>query len=86
MTKVFIPPTNAMNLAQQFLEPQRGRNLGRPFESGKTLMMITDGVGKIINLQADQDVSAYLRNATIIIDIGRIVSAVNSRLLHDSIA
>jgi hypothetical protein len=82
LMKVFVPPTTAMSLAQQFVEPQRGRELGRPFESGKTLMLIADGVGSIINLQADQDVSAYLQTATIIIDIGRIVSTVNSRLLN----
>jgi hypothetical protein len=80
LTKVFIPPTNAMNLAQQLVEPQRGRDLGQPFKSGKTLMLITDGVGSIINLQADQDISSYLQEATIVVDLGKIVSNVNSRI------
>jgi hypothetical protein len=81
LTKVFIPPTTAMSLAERFLEPQRGRDLGHPFESGKTLMLISDGVGKIINRQPDEDISSYLQGTTIVVDLGRIVSTVNSRIL-----
>jgi hypothetical protein len=84
ITKVLIPPTMAMSLAEQFLEPQRGRELGRPFESGKTLMLISDGVGKIINLQPDQDISSYLQEATIVVDLGKIVATVNSRLINEN--
>jgi hypothetical protein len=82
LTKVFIPPTNAMDLAELFVKPQRGRDLGRPFGSGKTILLITDGVGSIINLQADQDISLHLSGATIVVDIGEIISTVNSRLIH----
>jgi hypothetical protein len=82
LTKVFIPPTNAMNLAQLFVEPQRGRELGRPFASGKTLMTISDGVGSIINLQAEQDISSNLQEATIVVDLGKIITAVNMRLVQ----
>jgi hypothetical protein len=82
LTKVFIPPTKAMDLAELFVKPQRGRDLGRPFDSGRTLLLITDGVGKIINLQADQDISSYLQEATIVVDLGQIVSNVNARLIH----
>jgi hypothetical protein len=80
LTKVFIPPTNAMDLAELFVKSQRGRDLGRSFASGKTLMLISDGVGKIINLQADQDISSYLQEATIVVDLGAIIQKVNSRL------
>jgi hypothetical protein len=82
LTKVFIPPTNAMNLAELFVKPQRGRDLGQPFKSGKTLLLVTNGVGKIISLQADQDILSYLQEATIIVDLGKIVSTVNARLIH----
>ncbi len=82
LTKVFIPPTKAMDLAELFVKPQRGRDLGQKFDSGKTLLLITDGIGKIINLQADQDISSYLQEATIIVDLGQIVSTVNARLVH----
>jgi hypothetical protein len=71
-----------MDLAELFVKPQRGRDLGRPFDSGRTLLLITDGVGKIINLQADQDISSYLQEATIVVDLGQIVSNVNARLIH----
>jgi hypothetical protein len=81
LTKVFIPPTTAMSLAEQFLEPQRGRELGRPFASGKSLMLISNGVGSIINLQADEDISSYLQETTIVVDLGKIVSTVNARLI-----
>jgi hypothetical protein len=81
LTKVFIPPTNAMDLAELFVKPQRGRDLGRPFASGKTLMLISNGVGSIISLQADEDISSYLQEATIVVDLGKIVSTVNARLI-----
>lgn len=82
LTNVSVPPTKAMALAQKFIEPQRGRDLGRPFDSGKTLMLITDGVGKIINLHPDHDISSYLQEATIVVDLGKIVATVNSRILN----
>jgi hypothetical protein len=78
-----IAPTAAMNLAQKFIEPQRGRSNGRLFDSGNTFLIATsDGLGSIINLQADQDISPYLQDATIVVDIGKIVTTVNSRILN----
>ena len=82
LTKVFVPPTTAMSLAKLFLEPQRGRKLGTVFESGKTLMLVTDGVGSIINLEIDQDLSPHLRETTIVVDLGAIISKVNARLIN----
>jgi hypothetical protein len=81
LTRVSVTPTIAMALASKFLEPQRGRKLGQPFESGKTLLLVkADGVGSIINLHIDQDISSYLDSATIVVDIGEIISTVHSRL------
>jgi hypothetical protein len=82
LTKVLVPPTAAMDIAKMFLESQRGRKSGKPFESGRTLLLVSNGVGSIINLQADEDIAAYLQDATIVVDIGKIISTVNSRLLH----
>jgi hypothetical protein len=82
LIKVFVPPTAAMSLAQMFLQPQRGRALGRLFESGKTLLLVTDGIGSIINLQIDQDISPHLRETTIVVDLGTIISKVNSRITN----
>jgi hypothetical protein len=82
LTKALVPPTAAMSLAQLFLDPQRGRALGRPFATGKTLMTITDGVGSVISLQADQDIASHLQDATIVVDLGKIISTVNSRILN----
>jgi hypothetical protein len=82
LTKLSVSPTVAMSLAHKFVEPQRGRDLGKPFDTGKTIMLVTqDGAGSIINLQADQDISPYLQEATIVVDLGKIISAVNARLL-----
>jgi hypothetical protein len=83
LTKLAITPTVAMSLAQKFIEPQRGRNNGRLFDSGRTFLIATpDGASSILNLQADQDISHYLQDATIIVDLGKIVSTVNARLIH----
>jgi hypothetical protein len=82
LARAYVPPKKAMALAQLYFEPQRGRVLGRPFADGKTLMLVTDGVGSIINLQIDQDISPHLRQATIVVDIGNIISTVNARLIN----
>jgi hypothetical protein len=65
LTKLFITPAEAMKLATKFFEPQRGRSVGRLFATGKTIMLVTpESTGSIINLQADEDISAYLQDAT----------------------
>jgi hypothetical protein len=82
LTKLSVTPTAAMSLAKMFLEPQRALKSGKPFESGRTLLLVSNGVGSIMNLQADEDITAYLQDATIVVDISKIISKVNSRLLH----
>jgi hypothetical protein len=82
LTKLKVPPTDAMKFAAKFLEPQRGRDAGKPFKSGKTLLLVNaDGVGSVANLEADQDITSFLREAAIVVDIGKIILNVNSRLL-----
>jgi hypothetical protein len=81
LTRLSVNPGTAMSLAQKFLEPQRGRELGKPFDTGRTLMLVTtDGTASIINLEADQDISPFLHEATIIVDLGKIIATVNSRI------
>ena len=81
LTKLSIAPTVAMALASKFEEPQRGRDVGKLFESGKTFMIVTsDGTASIINLEADQDISLFLQEATIVVDLGKIIATVNSRI------
>ena len=81
LTKLSVPPAVAMTLAQKFFEPQRGRELGKPFDTGKTFMLVTpDGTASIIKLEADQDISLFLQEATIIVDLGTIIATVNSRI------
>jgi hypothetical protein len=43
-------------------------------------MLISDGMCSIINLQIDEDISTHLRDATMVVDIGAIISNVNARL------
>lgn len=81
LARAYVPPKKAMALAQLYFDPQRGRAQGCLFESGTTLMLITDGVGSIINLEIDQDLSPHLRETTIVVDVGAIISNVNKRLL-----
>lgn len=80
LTKVFVPPTDAMSLSKLFFEPQRGRKSGETFKTGRTLLLVSNGVGSIINFQIDEDISTQLRDATIVVDIGAIISTVNARL------
>jgi hypothetical protein len=83
LTKLKVPPTDAMKLAAKFLEPQRSRESGKLFMSGKTVLVLnTDGAGKIINLEADQDILSFIRDAAIVVDIGKIISNVHERLIN----
>jgi hypothetical protein len=83
LTKLSVSPTVAMALAHKFVEPQRGRDLGKPFATGKTFLIATqDGSGSVVNLPADQDILPFLQEATIVVDLVKIISAVNARLIQ----
>jgi hypothetical protein len=82
LTKLSVTPTDAMDLASKFLEPQRGRKSGELFKTGKTLMLVSNAGCSIISLPADQDVLSFLQEATIVVDLGKIVQTVNSRLIQ----
>jgi hypothetical protein len=81
LTRLKVTPTEAMKFASAFLKSQRGRNAGQLFASGKTLLLVkTDGTASIVNLDADQDVLSHLEAATIVLDLGKLISTVNSRI------
>jgi hypothetical protein len=82
ITKLSVAPTVAMALAHKFVEPQRGREMGKPFATGKTILLATtDGIGSIVKLDADQDLLPLIKESAIVIDIGAIIQNVNSRIL-----
>lgn len=82
LTKLSIAPTTAMALASKFEEPQRGRDMGKVFELGRTLLVArSDGTGSVVNLQPEDDVGSLLtNNATVIVNINKIIADVNSRI------
>jgi hypothetical protein len=81
LIKVFVPPTKAMDLAKKFFESQRGRKPGTLFESGRTWLLISNGASSITRQEIDEDISTHLQEATIAIDLSKIISNVNKRLL-----
>jgi hypothetical protein len=81
LTKLSIPPAAAMEIARKFTEPQRAREAGKPFEIGNTFLLVTPGgVCSIIGLAPDQDISTFLQEATVVVNVGKIVKSVNERL------
>jgi hypothetical protein len=82
LTKLSVTPTSAMDFASKFFEPQRGRKSGELFKTGTTILLISEGVAAVRNLQIDEELSTHLHEATIVVDIGAIIQTVNARLIH----
>ncbi|MCX7308978.1 MAG: hypothetical protein NTZ72_13960 [Afipia sp.] len=82
IAKLGIPANTAVMLASKFTdEPQRGRELGKPFETGKTIIVAGDRKnGRVVNVQAEEDITSQFREATLIIDVGQIVTKVIERM------
>jgi hypothetical protein len=82
LTRLFVSPKVAMEIAAKFNEPQRGRPLGGIFPIGKTVLLATqDGTATIHNVQPDGDIDSLLKTeAAIVVDLGAIIARVNSRL------
>ena len=82
LTKLKIPAKDAMALAAKFEEPQRGRELGKLFPLGHTLLVArTDGTGEIVNLPPDGDLqSLFTDDATVVANLNGIISRVTQRL------
>jgi hypothetical protein len=84
LTKLKIPAKDAMAMAAKFTdEPQRGRELGKPFGTGQTLIIArSDGSSATVaNLAPDGDLSSLLTDeAAVIVNVNTIIAAVNRRI------
>jgi hypothetical protein len=73
-----IPANIAVKLASKFTdEPQHGRPLGGLFPTGQSYILSTGGTGSVVNVQADEDVSKFLQDATIVVNVSQIISSIN---------
>jgi hypothetical protein len=78
-----IPANIAVALATKFTdEPQCGRQIGRPFPMGKTVLTASpDGTARIHNIQPDGDLDSILKSdAALVVDIGAIITPILSQL------
>ncbi|QIG92444.1 hypothetical protein [Bradyrhizobium sp. 6(2017)] len=78
-----IPANMAVTLSSQFVdEPQRGRNIGCLFPTGRTILTATqDGAATIHNVQPDGDIDSILKTeAALVVDIGSIIENLHLRL------
>jgi len=82
ISRLGVPAATAVALAAKFNEPSCGRPIGGLFKTGKTVLIATpDGRGTIHNVQPDGNLDSLLNTeAAIVVDIGAIISNVNSRL------
>ena len=83
LTGAGLPPAAAKKLADLFCDQsQGGRQPGALFPTGRTLLITSqDGVGRIVNLPPEAFLDDVMSNEiTIVVDIGRIIAGVNTRL------
>ncbi|MFC7700917.1 hypothetical protein ACFQX9_30075 [Bradyrhizobium sp. GCM10028915] len=74
-----IPANLAVSLAEKFTDtPQHGRPLGQPFPIGTTWIVLSPSrKASVVNVKPEEDASALLEEATIVINVNRIISAIN---------
>jgi hypothetical protein len=79
ISQLGIPANIAVTLASKFTDtPQYGRPIGGLFAGGLTYILATlDGVGSVVNVQADEDVGKFLQDATIVVNVSQIISSIN---------
>jgi hypothetical protein len=79
ISQLGIPANIAVALASQFTDtPQIGRPIGGVFPGGLTYILATpDGVGSVVNVQADEDIGKFLQDATIVVNVSQIISSIN---------
>lgn len=82
ISRLGIPANIAVRLASEFTDkPQAGREIGRPFPCGKTMLIATpDGQGKVVRVQADQNMTEHFQDATLAVDVGQIFNETLSRI------
>lgn len=80
LLKLEITPAAATDIAHRATERLRPRH-GKPSEINNTFLLTTsDGVCSIIGLEPDQDIAAFLKDATVVVNIGAILKTVNEKL------
>ena len=74
-----IPANTAVDLALKFTDsPQHGRPIGGVFPIGLTYIVATpDGNASVINVKPEEDAATLLQDATIVINVNKIISAIN---------
>ena len=71
-----IPANMAVTMASNFTDlPQHGRQHGQLFPIGLTAIVATpDGKSAVMNIMPEEDVTAFLKDATLIVNINEIIS------------
>jgi hypothetical protein len=79
ISQLGIPANIAVTLASRFTDtPQYGRPIGSLFPDGLTYILATpDGAGSVVNVQADEDVSKFLQDVAIVVNVNKIISSIN---------
>jgi hypothetical protein len=74
-----IPANTSVKLAEKFADlPQHGRPLGGLFPEGTTYILVTPDRGaSVVNVKPLDDVSHLLTDATIILNVNKIISEIN---------
>jgi hypothetical protein len=77
IAKLGVSAKVAAKLAGLFSDtPQHGRPIGGLFRIGKTYIVATDGAASVVNVLPEQDISSLLLDATLVININRIISKI----------
>ena len=77
LLKLSVTPAVATDIAHRASERLRQRDGKLP---NTFLLATSDGVCSIIGLAPDQDISAFLQEATVVLNVGKIIKSVNERL------
>jgi hypothetical protein len=78
ISRLGIPANTAVSLASKFTDtPQHGRPIGGVFPDGLTYILATPDGGSVVNVKPEEDVSSLLQDATIVVNVNQIISAIN---------
>jgi hypothetical protein len=79
ISQLRIPANRAVKLAEMFTDDsQIGRTAGDLFPIGLTYILATpSGSASVVNVKPEDDVSQLLQDATIVVNVNQILSAIN---------
>jgi hypothetical protein len=79
ISQLRIPANIAVKLAEMFTDDsQVGRTAGDLFPIGLTYILATpSGNASVVNVKPEEDVSQLLQEATIVVNLNQILSAIN---------